>query len=114
MPWEAEKGNRMPNESGHPADTAVTVGTADSADTDAVHIRIDYYALFRACAGRSGEELALASGDAARLYEDLRTRYRFPLERSRVHLAVNDAYAPWETPLASGDRVVFVAPVSGG
>lgn len=105
----------MPDESGHPADAAVAAVTSDpAANGIRICIRIDYYALFRACAGRSGEELSLASGDAARLYEDLRIQYRFPLERSRVHLAVNDAYAPWETPLASGDRVVFVAPVSGG
>jgi molybdopterin converting factor small subunit len=41
-------------------------------------------------------------------------KYRFPLDRSLVHLAVNDAYASWDMPLSPGDRVVFVPPVSGG
>ena len=81
---------------------------------ESFRIKMDYYALFEACAGKSAEELSIDSADPARLYDDLRKRYRFPLDRSLVHLAVNDAYASWDSPLSSGDRVVFVPPVSGG
>jgi molybdopterin converting factor small subunit len=82
--------------------------------SDSFRIKLDYYALFRACAGKCGEELTLDSADPARLYDDLMKKYRFPLDRSLVHLAVNDAYASWDMPLSPGDRVVFVPPVSGG
>ncbi len=79
-----------------------------------ISVQVEYYALFKACAGKGSEEILLEDGDPARLYDTLRARYRFPLHRSLVHLAVNDAYARWEDPLRPGDRVVFVPPVSGG
>lgn len=79
-----------------------------------VPVQVEYYALFKACAGRAGEEVLLEDGDPAKLYDELRKRYRFPLHRSLVHLAVNDAYARWEDPLRPWDRVVFIPPVSGG
>jgi molybdopterin converting factor small subunit len=84
-------------------------------DTEAgVPVRIEYYALFKACAGKPAEEAEAAGGDPARLYDALRRRYKFPLHRSLVHLAVNDAWASWESPLRAGDRIVFIPPVSGG
>jgi molybdopterin converting factor small subunit len=82
--------------------------------SDPASVRIEYYAVFRARAGKGGEEVALGSGDPAGLYEALRSRYRFPLDRDIVRLAVNDVFAPWTTRLHPGDRVVFVPPVSGG
>ena len=39
-----------------------------------------------------------------------------PVERHRpvVRLAVNRRYVPFETPLADGDEVALITPVSGG
>jgi sulfur-carrier protein len=48
------------------------------------------------------------------VYDRLRARHRFPLERDSVHVAVNDAYVSWDAPLRAGDRLVFIPPVSGG
>lgn len=79
-----------------------------------IAIRMDYYALFKACSRKASEDLVLADPDPSRLYDSLRERYRFPLHRSLVQLAVNDAFAPWDRPLQAGDTVVFVPPVSGG
>ena len=76
-------------------------------------ITVEYFALFRACARKHSEKIASESGAEA-LYEGLRARYAFPLPKESVHLAVNDEYAPWDRPLRSGDRVVFIPPVSGG
>lgn len=79
-----------------------------------IAVRVDYYALFKACSRKSSEALVLPDPDPSRLYDMLRERYRFPLHRSLVQLAVNDAFAPWDRPLEAGDNVVFVPPVSGG
>ena len=81
-------------------------------------ITIEYFALFRSLAKRTEEPLEFPedSGIPAipALYESLRVRHGFPLERASVHVAVNDAYVPWDHVLLSGDRVVFIPPVSGG
>lgn len=77
-------------------------------------VRVEYYALFKACARKEREDMVLADPDPSRLFDALRERYRFPLHRTLVRLAVNDEFAPWDRPLHSGDIVVFVPPVSGG
>ena len=76
-------------------------------------IRVSYYAMFREEAGRSGEVVD-ASGDAAALFESLKTRYGFSLCRSQVRLAVNDAFVEWSSPLSDDDQIVFIPPVAGG
>ena len=70
--------------------------------------------MFRACAGKPSETLAIPEGHGASVYEALSGRYAFPMPKENVHLAVNDEYAPWDMPLRQGDRVVFIPPVSGG
>jgi molybdopterin converting factor small subunit len=94
--------------------SGVAAETRSGTGQAPISIRVEYYALFKACARKEAEDLVLADSDPARLYEDLRLRYRFPLHRTLVHLAVNDAFAPWDRSLAEGDTVVFVPPVSGG
>lgn len=79
-----------------------------------IHIEIEYFAIFRALAKKNGEALALEAAGLPALYETLRARYGFPLERGSVHVAVNDAYVGWDAPLRAGDRVVFIPPVAGG
>jgi molybdopterin converting factor small subunit len=89
-------------------------------------ITVEYFALFRSLAKKSEEALDLAAFDLATvsgspagasipaLYDALRARYAFPLERASVHVAVNDAYVGWDHALRPHDRVVFIPPVSGG
>jgi molybdopterin converting factor subunit 1 len=77
-------------------------------------INVTYYALFREQAGSSGEEIDAESGDAAELFELLKTKYNFSMNRTHVRLAVNDAFVDWETVLNDGDQVVFIPPVAGG
>jgi len=81
-------------------------------------ITVEYFALFRSLAKKSEERLEFPAAAGIptipALYDLLRDRYRFPLERDSVHVAVNDAYASWEHVLQPGDRVVFIPPVSGG
>jgi molybdopterin converting factor small subunit len=81
-------------------------------------LTVEYFALFRSLAKKSEEPLEFADASALAsipaLYDALRARYGFPLERDSVHVAVNDAYVSWDHALKSGDRVVFIPPVSGG
>jgi molybdopterin converting factor small subunit len=81
-------------------------------------ILIEYFALFRALAKKTEESLEFPEDSGILsiplLYDSLRVRYGFPLEQTSVHVAVNDAYVPWDHLLQAGDRVVFIPPVSGG
>jgi len=53
------------------------------------------------------------TGDAA--FECLAARYpRLRPWRPTLRLAVNRAYAPFESVLAPGDEIGFIPPVSGG
>lgn len=77
-------------------------------------ITLEYYAVFRACARKSTEELGTFAPTPVELYEQLRKQYRFPLESGLVKVAINDEQVPWDTALKAGDRLVFIPPVSGG
>ena len=77
-------------------------------------INMNYYALFREQAGCSGEVLEMGDGGAADLFDLLKTKYNFSMDRQHVRLAVNDAFVDWDTPLNDGDQVVFIPPVAGG
>ena len=81
-------------------------------------IRVRLFAAIREALGREGVLLELAAGatpeDVWR--ELLRLDERGVLAARRVNLAaaVNRKYARFDTPLADGDEVVFIPPVSGG
>ena len=77
-------------------------------------INVHYYAMFRESAGRSDETIETDTGNAATLFDSLKSKYDFPMGRSHVRLAVNDAFVDWETPLNDGDAIVFIPPVAGG
>jgi len=56
-----------------------------------------------------------AGGVVADAWELLAGRYPgLVAHRPYVRAARNGAYAPWEVPLADGDQVAFMPPVSGG
>lgn len=77
-------------------------------------LRIDYFAQLRELAGKGSETRETAHKTAGPLYEELQTAYGFPFKASQLRVAVNDAFVPWEHPLADGDVVVFIPPVTGG
>ncbi len=83
-------------------------------ETTAISVTVEYFAVLRDCAGKNSESLALESAWPAAVYDQLQARYRFPLDRSRIHLAVNGEFAAWDQTLRPGDTVVFLPPVCGG
>jgi MoaE-MoaD fusion protein len=81
-----------------------------------MQVRVLFFGRLKEIVGISEERAELSEG--ARV-EDLFARYgrRFPeLEafRASVAASVNQEFAEWRAPLASGDEVAFLPPVSGG
>ena len=82
--------------------------------TPTIEVTIDYFAQLRELAGLASESMTLAGGDMAELYQQLASRYGFDLPQSDIKVAVNDEFVDWAYALKSGDRVVFIPPVTGG
>ena len=81
-----------------------------------MRVRVLFFGRLKDIVGRAEEQAELSEG--ARV-EDLFERYgrNFPeLSKFRPSVAasVNQEFAEWRAPLASGDEVAFLPPVSGG
>lgn len=81
-----------------------------------MRVRVLFFGQLKDIVGVSREDTELSDG--ARV-EDLFERYcrRFPQLtdlRPSIAASVNQEYASWLAPLASGDEVAFLPPVSGG
>jgi len=81
-----------------------------------MQIRVLFFGRLKEIVGRAEDSVDVAEG--ARI-EELFTRYRhiYPeLAPYRPSLVAsrNQEFAPWNAPLASGDEVAFLPPVSGG
>jgi molybdopterin synthase sulfur carrier subunit len=81
-----------------------------------VRVRVRLFASLREAAGRPEAVLELEPGSSA---EDAWHRLaadhpRLAAWRASLAASVNRRYVPFETPLAEGDELVFIPPVSGG
>jgi len=81
-----------------------------------MHVRVLFFGRLKDIVGKSEEDAELSDG--ARV-EDLFARYgrSFPelaQFRPSVVASVNQEFAEWLAPLAAGDEVAFLPPVSGG
>jgi molybdopterin-guanine dinucleotide biosynthesis protein A len=85
-------------------------GTAAAAR----RITVQYYALLREQAGRSGESLLTTAASPRELYQELKERYPFSLAPEMLRVAVNSEFGDWNQRLQAGDSVVFIPPVAGG
>lgn len=78
-------------------------------------IEVRFFAILREQAGTAAADLDTAAATAADVYAELQRRHPglvFPVNLLRV--SINERYAALDTPLAAGDRVVFIPPVAGG
>ncbi len=82
--------------------------------TDAMQIRVQYYAILREQAGRSEETVATAARTPRDLYAELQRRHPFSLGAESLRVAINAEFSDWSQPLVEGDAVVFIPPVAGG
>ena len=81
-----------------------------------MRVRVLFFGRLKDIVGKAEEQAELSEG--ARV-EDLFERYgrNFPelaKFRASVAASVNQEFAEWRAPLASGDEVAFLPPVSGG
>lgn len=81
-----------------------------------IQITVRYFAGHRDITGAASEVVGLAHGaTVASLWQQLVERYpRLAGYSGRMLYAVNQEYATLATPLANGDEVAFIPPVSGG
>lgn len=78
------------------------------------HVQVRYFAMLREQAGRGEEKVETGASTPAALYDELRGRHGFTVPARRLQVAVNDDFVAWNSPLAAGDRVVFIPPFAGG
>src|SRR2546426_3160327 len=81
-----------------------------------MRVRVLFFGRLKEIVGRAEDEAELSDGSRV---EDLFARYgnrypEFARFRASVVASVNQEVAEWRAPLASGDEVAFLPPVSGG
>jgi molybdopterin converting factor subunit 1 len=81
-----------------------------------MRVRVRLFASLREAAGRDQLDLDLPEGATAeaawaRLVE---AHPSLAARRASLAVAVNRAYQRFDAPLATGDEVVFIPPISGG
>lgn len=77
-----------------------------------LHVR--FFAILREQAGCTLLKLESAAATPAALYAELQASHRLTFPAALLRVSVNERYADMATPLAAGDRVVFIPPVAGG
>ena len=78
-------------------------------------VRALLFARLRELAGTDAEDLRLVGGATlADAWSALRRRHPALPERDGLRAARNQDFCDWQEPLAEGDEVAFIPPVSGG
>ncbi len=77
-------------------------------------IEVQYFALLREERGLSQETLATRARTLSDLYRDLQKKHKFRLSVDLLRVSLNEEFAAWSAEFKSGDRVVFIPPVTGG
>ena len=77
-------------------------------------VRVQYFAILREQSGLREEQIDTIARNPGELYDELRARHGFTLDRSALRVAVNEEFGAWDQPLLSGDSIVFIPPVAGG
>ena len=82
----------------------------------AIKVRVRLFARLREQAGSEGGDLEVPGGATLTdVYEALREAHpRLEPDLALVRPALNQEFAPWGAPVADGDEVAFIPPVSGG
>jgi len=79
-----------------------------------IRLKVRFFAVLREQAGCSTLTLETTASTPAGLYSELQTKHALTFPVSLLRVSVNERYAEMTTPLAAGDRVVFIPPVAGG
>ena len=79
-----------------------------------ISVEVHYFASLRELVGCPRETLSTSASTPAQLFDEVSKKHGISLSRDALKVAVNDDFSNWSTPLAEGDRVVFLPPVAGG
>lgn len=77
-------------------------------------IQIQYFALLREESGLSEEAFEFSGQTPEDLYQALKEKHNFSINKDSLKVAVNDSFAAWQTQLNENDSVTFIPPVAGG
>ena len=77
-----------------------------------LHVR--FFAVLREQAGCVALEVETSARTPAELYAELQTSHALTFPAALLRVSLNERYGDMATPLATGDRVVFIPPVAGG
>lgn len=79
-----------------------------------MQITLHYFAGLAEAAAKNSESIEIQNSDPVRLFMDLQEKYHWHMSHKHCCLAINDEFAPWQTLLHDGDRIVFMPPFAGG
>jgi molybdopterin synthase sulfur carrier subunit len=82
--------------------------------SDERELTVMYFGLLSERRGLASERVAVAATTPRELYAQLNESHGLGLAPEHFRVAVNDAFADWDAPLAAGDTVAFLPPMSGG
>ena len=77
-------------------------------------VHLQYFAILKEKRGEARETLQTEANTAAELYQDLKSRYHFPLSVDRLRVAINEEFSDMDTTLQENDEIVYIPPVAGG
>ena len=77
-------------------------------------IKVLYFAQLADLAGKTEETLEINDPAAETLYGKLKAAHQFPHEFSQLQVAINHQLSAHKTPLADGDEIAFLPPMTGG
>ncbi len=78
------------------------------------NIHIKYFAILREHAQKSEETFLTDANDAQELYEELKSKYDFPLASNLIRAAINSEILPLNSSIKDNDQIAFIPPVAGG
>jgi len=81
----------------------------------AIAVRVRFFARLRELTGSELENVtAPAHAKVFDIYQAMRVVHTSLPSYKEVRAAVNQEFADWQDPVADGDEVAFIPPVSGG
>lgn len=83
-------------------------------ESEKKRITLLYFALLQDQTGLDKETVSTAANTPKELYVELQAVHPLSMSIDVIRVAINDDLVAWDAPLRDGDRVVFLAPVSGG
>lgn len=77
-------------------------------------VNISYFAVLRERSGKSRETRDTEAETLRDLYIELSGLYKFPLDETRVRVAIGESYVDMGQAIEEGMEITFIPPVAGG